>query len=89
MAKPDKLLRSVHSQPTSVRWEELEALVLAFGGRLRPNANRTHYVVSFPGSDLVTVARPHGKRAGNHVRLAYIRRVLEQIEAQEAQESND
>ena len=83
MVKKDKLFQVVRNRPASVRWEELEALILAFGGSLRANANHSHYVVSFPGSGLVTLARPHGSRSGNSVRPVYVRRIIEMIEEQE------
>jgi hypothetical protein len=83
MARKEKLLNRIRSNPKQVRFEDIDKIMRQCEFEERHDAS--HYVYSHPQvAGVVTIVRPHGKGGTQFVAPFYIKRALEAINEIEA-----
>lgn len=76
MARRDKLIAKMRTQPRAIDFREVDAL-LRYEGFVIVNRRGSHFTYHHANGTVVTVVRPHGKRRTCHP--SDIKRVLEAL----------
>lgn len=72
MSQWEKLLKSIHSNPKSVRFEELDKVLRNIGFERKQAGKGTSHYRYVLGTDQIVVPRH-----GNHVKEVYVKQVIE------------